>query len=496
MEFEKEYLCLEQNSCVFSKALDCEEEYQQALPQYCDDILRVIKCTSKNIITSNSINNGEIKIYGKTFINLTYLNESNVLTYADFEEDFVKTVNYDKLTDSSFISTNICDKYTNYRVINQRRIDIHNAFNINICIYDKVSCPCVKSCENSKLRKNSIKCSNVMSNCITKCEFDEEISIPADSKPIKRIIGYSGFVTLNETKTIKDKALVKANVTINVLYTEDCDEEVISKCVHNFDISKIVDISGLEETDNIITKLNLGNVFLKSKNAADGCLNIIELIGEVNINLTVVREKEISYITDGYVVNKKSKCTYQEFKSNKNCKKVCDTIQKDIEININSTITNIVDVGLNINDVNLKNNSLIANIASNVLYRNDNNELCDFQSNEDVTIFKDDFDNGIANVDICNYEFTIKDSNTIKIRITLKYNAILYFEVQEKVLSEIECDDEFVDYPALTIYFAKENELVWNIAKRFSSDTELIIKENQLKEERLSTNKVLIIPGI
>ena len=496
MEFEKEYLCLEQTDCVYSKIIDCEEEYQESLPQYCDDVIKIIKCTSNNIVTSTNINDSEIKIYGKSYITLTYVNENNEIAYSDFENEFVKTINNNNISKSSFITTNITDKYNNYRLINQRRIDIHNAFDIKICIFDKVTYPSLKSCENSKLKNNTIKCANVINNCVSKCEFDEELEIPSDSKPIKRIIGYSGFVTLNETKIIKDKALVKGNVSITVLYTQDCENNIVSKCIHNFDVSKIVDISGLLDTDNVITKLKLGNVFVKSKNSSDGCLNNIELIGDVCIDLTVIRENKISYVTDGYILNRKSKCTYQDFKSSNNCKKVNDKVQREYEIKLNSNITNVIDVGLNINDIILKNNECKVNVKTLVFYENVENEFCSVENNNEINIFKDEFDNGIANINICSFDYSIKDNNIIKVRMTLCYNAILYNEIKDKILSEIECTDDLVEYPALSVYFAKQNENVWNIAKKFSSDCQLIIKENDLKSDILDSNKVLIIPGI
>ena len=63
-------------------------------------------------------------------------------------------------------------------------------------------------------------------------------------------------------------------------------------------------------------------------------------------------------------------------------------------------------------------------------------------------------------------------------------------------MNEIEASDECINFPALTVYFGKKSESVWSIAKSFSSDIDMIMKENNLENEILDTNKVLIIPGI
>ena len=61
------------------------------------------------------------------------------------------------------------------------------------------------------------------------------------------------------------------------------------------------------------------------------------------------------------------------------------------------------------------------------------------------------------------------------------------------ILSDI-CPDEKKEASTMTVYFAKANESVWDIAKSFSSDIDMIISENSLNGDTLDADKVLIIP--
>jgi hypothetical protein len=72
----------------------------------------------------------------------------------------------------------------------------------------------------------------------------------------------------------------------------------------------------------------------------------------------------------------------------------------------------------------------------------------------------------------------------------------MFGESTVNVLTEIEADDEMINYPALTVYFGKKDETVWNIAKNFSSDIDMIKQENDIQNDVLDSNKILIIPGI
>ena len=76
MDINKEYSCFERNCIVYQKNIDNEADYQEALPEYCDDVFKVAKCEVRNYITSVNVALNEVKMYGKVEICLTYYNEN------------------------------------------------------------------------------------------------------------------------------------------------------------------------------------------------------------------------------------------------------------------------------------------------------------------------------------------------------------------------------------------------------------------------------------
>ena len=157
MELEKEYSCLEKNELVFCKAINVDKNYQETPEAYLDDIFKVVKCTAHSYVTSCDIKDSTVYIIGKTEICLTYYNEQNELLYTDFVEDFNESIAIDSVSEYAFGIVTVCNKYCNFRIINQRRIDIHTSFALNVSVYDKKSCPCVCKCEKSKLKESEEK---------------------------------------------------------------------------------------------------------------------------------------------------------------------------------------------------------------------------------------------------------------------------------------------------------------------------------------------------
>lgn len=495
MDIEKEYSCLEHNHQVYRRCIDNDEDFQESLPQYCDDIYRVIKCVSSSYITSVDANYNEIKIIGKTEICLTYFNENANLCYADFEEEFTKNINIEGLSDSAFAVADINNKYTNFRVINQRRIDIHTSSAINIRVFDNTKCPCVKSCSNSKLRLEKVNTANVISSNICRAEFDEEMSISSDSKPIKRIISSASFVTLNETKIIKDKALIKATVNVDVLYTTDDQNESVMKCQHSFSVSKIIDVAGLDENDFVITQLSVGNIFFKAKSSGDS-LSIIETYGDISISSVFIRQQEVKMITDGYILNRKSNCSFSDFNCYKNGKYINESKMQNVQLDFSNEIKEIKQLYLDVSNPVVRGGKLLSKVSATAICVNNSDELCSFASSNDFEIETDSCDEALASLCVQSYDYNIESGGKLNVRLSLGISAYLYSEGTVKVLSEIDADDEVIEYPALTVYFGKKTESVWNIAKSFSSDIDLILRENDLSGDVLDNNKILIIPGI
>lgn len=495
MENKKEYSCIEKNEKVLVKNIDVEEDFSESLPAYCDDIYRVVKCASHSFISSVSVSSGEILIFGKTEIMLTYYNENSSLCYADFEEEFSKNIAAEDLSDYAFACADICDKYTNFRVINQRRIDVHSSAEIALSVFDKVKYPCMQSCNGAKLNNRLIKSADVIAGNISKIEFDEEFSVPADSDSIKRIISVTANAKLNETKIIKDKVLVKASVDVRLLYTVSDDEEILNVS-NTFDVSKIIDQSSIDDGDIMISNVSVGNIFSKAKATTSDKLNIVEVFGEIEVNSVFIRENESSYITDGYLLKRNCECSYSDFKVCKNGRLINDNSVFTLSAEFSNEIKEVKEVGVTLSPPAYRNSKIVAKADILVIYENESDALASMSSTAEIEYDISGNDGAYAAFNLNSVDYTIGSSKRLDLRLNIDINAFCYNEDNIKILSNIDEGEELNDIPSLTICFAKQNDRVWDIAKSFSSDSDLIIKENNLQKDVLDKDRILIIPRV
>ena len=496
MEYEKEYSCVERNGNVFSKSIEIEQDFTESIPAYCDDIFRVVKCTSHSFVNSASISQNEVMIYGKTQIMLTYYNENSLLCYTDFEEEFSRNIPVENLSDYAFPRVEICDKYTNFRIINQRRIDVHSSAQLSVNVYDRIKYPCINDCAGSKLNTKNIKTSDIIASNVSKIEFDEEFSLPADCDSINRIISTSCLAHLTETKIIKDKMLVKATVDADIAYTSGDDDERLLKVSESFSLSKIIDQSLIDEGDIIICDVSVGNVFNKAKSSSGDKLCNIELFGEIIINSVFIREEERSFVTDGFIPKKNSNCSYSDCPIMTEGKAVYETALFNQSVETSNEINEVKEIGINLSAPVLRNKKVVSNAETVVLFENRNGDIVSCASTAEISFDVNGYDGAIASLSVKSLDYSISSDNKIEIRINAQMNSYAYNNSNIRILSDIEAGEGEIEYPSLSIYFAKKDEDVWDIAKSFSSDTDMIMNENNLQSKTVDKDRILIIPRV
>lgn len=477
---------INEKCCVFSKSIDMDLDYQENLQSYNDDMLKIIRCCVNNFVVNSVYQNSCITVYGKSKIFLTYISESTgCLSSAEFEEDFEKNISLDSELNEIFTDVSVCNKYCNYRVINQRRIDIHNSFQLNVCAYTGVSTQMLDEDDDVLIDKQQVAYVSRIGSAYVKSEFEDCVSV-TDGLPVKKVINVFADTDCNEIKLIDDKMLVKTEIRFSILYTTDSEKEEIRKCERNIEVSTIVDIAGIKENDIPFVKSRVGNLFYKIKADDNNELTSIELMGDINLACVVYRQCRIRLSEDSYSLSRDTENTFStiDLDTDYELRKesFSDTIRFEFEA---ISISQILDLSVNLqDDCTLEMNAFILDSKSELQFVTDKKKLEFVKSNQ-------------LQAYVSSFDYVIKSESIIEVRITINYVSLKYERKKFSVVSDVEIKGESdFDSPALVVYFADENERLWDIAKTFKTSVELIKKENELTKDVLETKRVLLIPGV
>ena len=497
MELCKEYKPMCFNESCERLSENFEFDFQENLPQYLDDIDRIIKCSVNSAVTNYDVNDSRLTIHGKTIICLTYLNKDMCTLSNIFEEEFTKSIDLDNGSTVHFADIRLNTKYSNFRLINQRRIDVHTALCANICVYRRNNGKCLAECKNAFTREMKLPCLMNKNAGVCSAEFDETFSISSSNAQIKNIVNSYSVCYLDETKIIKDKMLVKFRLEVSVLYISD--DNSIEKCAHSFSMSKIIDVSDCDDDDNALINAVISSIYIKSKTNSDNVVNEIELVGTVSLSYQIYSISDHSFITDSYMPHYNTDISKERLSVKKSPIYYYDDRSDEIVFDSDKNIIEIIDLIPSIEGCTVHESVMKVNVNLSFLYYDDTSQLCFYEKTAELSFrLNDEKLDGEGVISLISYDFIIKSADKISLRLNYTYRAYLYRIQNVDYLTDIEVTGERnnLNMPELTLYFANKNEDVWDIAKSFSTDMSLIMEENNLTSHIVDNKMVLLVPGM
>lgn len=476
---------IKEKCCIFSKCVDADFDYQENLQSYNDDILKIIRCSINNFVVNSVFQNGVITVHGKSKIFITYISESSAcLSCAEFEEDFEKNIPVDTDEQEIFADITVCNKYCNYRIINQRRVDIHNSFTLNVCAYAQSSAEMLDECDDVLIDKQNVSYISRVGSAYVKSDFEDETSVTDGT--IKKIINVFANTNCSEAKLIEDKMLVKTDIIFSVLYTVDGENEEIRRCEKTTQVSTIVDIPGIKENDIPMVRARMGNLFYKIKADVNNELTVIELMGDINLACVVYRQCSIELADDCYSLkcDTENKLSQIELNTDYELRKESNDITLRFEFE-SISIKQILDLSLSLSDE--------GTVEMGAFIYDANGELQYITDKQKIEIAK----SSQIQAYITSFDFVIKSESVIEVRAVIAYVSLKFQSKKFSVLSDVELKgSSSFESPALVVYFADKNERLWDIAKTFKTSVDLIKKENEITKDFCETKRVLLIPGV
>ncbi len=497
MELNKEFREINCNETREKINESFDIDYQLNLPQYLDDIDKLIKCCVKNVVTDYDLSSSSIIVYGKSIITIMYKTADNMTLSNIFEEEFSRTFDITNCSYPDFAEVNLCTAYSNSRLVNQRRIDVHTSLNAQINIFCKKCARCLSNCENAFIKSIDTDILNVKACSVCSVEFDEAFSLAKGESQIKNIVNTYVNSVVSDKKIIKDKMLVKIDNEISVIY---CDENSnTDKIKHTFSVSRIIDINGCDENDYSLVDAKVCQLYVKPKADANNKLCDIEAVGRIAISYKICSIEKENISVDSYIPHFKAISQNEKLTLKSNPIYYFDSKNFEMTFENEKSIIEIIDLNAQINRAFISSSTLNCAVSLRFFYHDEEGTLCYFEKEEMYTVKLNDIELfGEANVNLLSYDFVINNTNKVNLRLNIEYTAFLYKESTIEYITDINAEEQIEneDSCELTLYFAKKDESVWDIAKTFSTDSKLIIEENDLSSDIIDSRRVLLVPGM
>lgn len=496
---------------VFDGCAEQPVDLDLTLPDYCPDILRILKCRVTPKILTKSISGDRLEIEGTAEIKILYIDSiKKSVRCSDHNIPFSSSFNMKQSPQNAIISAKVKTEYINCRALSPRRLDIHGAFSVcakAICKSEK-EFPVGIDDESVQVRGRKVNVSALEGMGQQQFILSENVTLGANASDIESILKSDATVIMGDCKAISNKVMVKGDVNIRVLYLADINTGETKIFDYTLPFSEILDADGVDENCLCVTKVELVNHTVNVKSDYSDSNRVVNF--EVKLSATALgySSEEIIPVDDAYSTDYDLNLVYSQAQlSNiEKCYSESCITKATVEAGSES-ILSIIDLWCEqcSTSVTTEDDNVLVKGKLNMCILAKNNENMPFYSERVV-----DFTYPISQVledtsvevegKVQSISYRINGANSIDFRIETKLDITVATNKSVRYLTSADADTEHPrtkdNRSALTLYYASRGESVWNIAKEYAVCCNAVMEENELTEDEISGSVMLFIPNV
>ncbi|MBQ2835661.1 MAG: DUF3794 domain-containing protein [Clostridia bacterium] len=472
------------------------------VPDSKPDILSTINTSGDACIYKKEIMDGKIRLDGNILTYIMYLADGSQDNVRGLNTglDFSETINIPELQEGMNVDVTPVVKLIECKVINGRKVGIKVTLEIAMKIYSKESVEIITGLndENIQVLGQNMKVNSLLGDGTTKAFVKENISIPSTDN-LAEILSLQISLVDKDIKISYNKVLAKSEVEVKIAYLTE--EGNICKLQTKLPLVGFIDMPNIQEENVCETTYMIKNIIIKPNSIEEHSI-YIEM--EVEISCIAYEEKEIRTIQDMYCPGEKM--NFEKMMVNtitdKQCKKSVCNIREKVNVPELETGT-IIDVTIT-PTINKENR-----LSGRIIYEGELELNFIFTDNSAVGIntkkvslpFEQSVD-GIAEnsradtrIEVSSQEF-LNQSGIVSSNLDLNFETDSYRSTSIPVINNISTtpQEELEDYSVI-IYVVKAGDTLWEIAKRFGSTVDDIVRVNGIERpDRLNVGEKIYIP--
>ncbi len=472
------------------------------------NIKRILKTSGRAAVTSKTVSDRTITIEGTITFCIIYIDSNNIFSSHEHTMPFSKTVDADISLSGAEITAGITDEKYSSTLCSDGTVMLSGKVCVKICASEKSSFDimCDITGKDIELLCGKAEATVPMGRGEKNLIIDEEISIGNGQPSVGSIIRCNATATVDESKIISGKVMVKGAVRVYVLYMPEEGTRPQS-FEDSFLFSQLVDVEGV--TDECKCEGRAEILFFDISPKADDQDEIrsFSVAAKLGVSVKAYCDNDIPVVLDAY--STKGDCDFasNSFSFKKIKETVCDKFiaKKDMEFT-DGAIGSVIDMWCEVKSSVCKCDKESLRLAGTILinllaFDCDGEPECYERPVDFEYTYKTDnpfsFPEAVYSLTVPHSSYTIIGANTISVAVEPQICATLYDSNQYTLVTDVtesEKKDEESRKSCIVLYFAEKGEKVWDIARRYNSSVREIKELNAVSEDVLAEAKKFIIP--
>ncbi len=489
--------------------LDCQEECAVAadytLPDYCPDIAVVLKCLVTPRVQNRQWSGEQLLLDGVAEIRVLYLDEERrCLREAEFAHPLSCALYAGERVDTALVMLELTPKYVNCRAVGPRRLEVRGAITVTAraecasqmeVMEAEVSDGLYTRCESATVSVPAAMAEKLFT-------VSETLDFPETQPPAELFLGGECRAVVRECKVLTGKAIVKGEVYIHQLYTDDSDGGNTYCLDYTVPFSQILDVDGATEGQTCTADVLLLSDTQRPAVGPTGETRVLDFTAKLLVQLQIHAHSAVSLLLDAY----HSRCPVTlEQKEQSFCAQLggrweATTLPMQLDLPA-GPLEELMDVWVQpqglLGECGQGTARLSGRLLICMLVRDGDGQIAYYERPEEYQLEYPCPGNRVsakATVMLLRYRVT---EGKLELQVTLNVVLRPTQQIEKKILTGVRLSTE-TPYPvrraSVLLYYAQAGEELWEIGRSCHASPQCILEENGLSSERLAQPTVLIVP--
>lgn len=291
------------NSLVFEGYAEDNVENDVRLADYYPDVERILKVENLPQVTGKRLTGDKLYVDGTLLTRVYYVSENSPkLSCVTVFKMFSRTFELPNGSgNNTYADVAAVIQYKNARLINPRKIELTTSIGISVKVFERVEKEFISDIANeeTELYKEEILADSYIGCCERVQRINEELALPEAKPPINLILKTSAAATLNDVKAITNKAIMKGELKISIIYMAE-EGSIPERMEYDIPVTQIIDLEGVDEDSKLCAKMSADEHKLELIPTPTGDIRAIKIEAQISSLVSGYREKRSTVCTDIY----------------------------------------------------------------------------------------------------------------------------------------------------------------------------------------------------
>jgi len=475
------------------------------VPDVKPDIARILVLDGETSVTSTEVLQDKIIIGGSIRYKILYVSDESTKDAKSINT----TVNFTGSLDlpearSGMEARAKCDvEHIDFEILNGRKLNIKTVVAISGKVSQEESYAIttdIRGLDGIQTLTDTQELSNFVGECEDVISVKEALQVPNGKGAIVDILRTDVKLGSREYKVIDNRIVAKGELNVSTIYISDDEASSIQQMEHEIPFIQTLSLEDISENAKCDVEFRVKDYQFDVEEDADGELRVLNGNVLVEVYSQVSEKRSIDVLDDAYSPLAKVTIEKAPFVVEKLVgeARVQTTVKDSLFIEDGNPeiaqIFNVISKPI-ISDYRIVEERIQVEGALNVkvIYLGSGEEQVICCSEQDIPIrcsveIKDAKSNMSCEVDleVDHLNYSMLSSGEIELRTVLGVSAKVMDETSIDVITRVLDgpieDARAINAPSITIYYAKPEDTLWDIAKRYYTTISDIKSKNDINE--------------